>query len=57
MALVRKEVTSDVAAIDAVTVAAFHAAAHTSHTEHFIIAPCAKPGNWPFRSSQMKMAG
>ena len=37
MALVRKEVASDAVAIDAVTVAAFHAAAHTSHTEQFII--------------------
>jgi putative acetyltransferase len=37
MALVRKEVASDAIAIDAVTVAAFRAAAHTSHTEQFII--------------------
>lgn len=44
MALVRKEVTSDAAAIDAVTVAAFHAAAHTSHTEHFIIRALRKAG-------------
>lgn len=37
MVLVRKESASDAAAIDAVTVAAFREAAHTSHTEHFIV--------------------
>jgi putative acetyltransferase len=37
MALVRKEVASDAFAIDAVTIAAFRAAAHSSHTEQFII--------------------
>lgn len=44
MALIRKEVASDAAAIDAVTVAAFHAAAHTSHTEQFIIRALRKDG-------------
>jgi putative acetyltransferase len=37
MALVRKEVASDAVAIDAVTLAAFRAASHSSHTEQFII--------------------
>jgi predicted N-acetyltransferase YhbS len=37
MALIRKEVAADAAAIDALTVSAFRAAAHTSHTEQFII--------------------
>ncbi|MDD2769660.1 MAG: N-acetyltransferase [Methylococcus sp.] len=34
---IRSELPSDVAAIEAVTVAAFLKAAHTSHTEHFIV--------------------
>lgn len=37
MTTIRKETTSDAAAIDAVTVAAFREAVHASHTEHFII--------------------
>lgn len=35
---IRKEASTDVAAIEAVTVAAFQNAAHTSHTEQFIVA-------------------
>ena len=34
---IRNETASDVAAIEAVTIAAFHDAEHTSHTEHFIV--------------------
>lgn len=34
---IRSELPSDVAAIEVVTVAAFLTAAHTSHTEHFIV--------------------
>jgi putative acetyltransferase len=37
MALIRKEVEADAASIEVVTVAAFHAAAHTSRTEQFIV--------------------
>jgi predicted N-acetyltransferase YhbS len=37
MTRIRKEVPSDAAAIEAVTVAAFHAATHTSRTEQFIV--------------------
>lgn len=37
MAKIRKEAPSDAAAIDAVTIAAFREAAHSSHTEHCII--------------------
>lgn len=35
--LIRKESQADLAAIEAVTIAAFRTAAHTSHTEHFIV--------------------
>lgn len=41
---IRKEASTDVAAIEAVTVAAFQNAAHTSHTEQFIIAALRKAG-------------
>ena len=41
---IRKETPTDVAAIEAVTVAAFQNAAHTSHTEQFIIAALRKTG-------------
>jgi putative acetyltransferase len=34
---VRKEVPSDIAGVEAVTIAAFQAAAHTRHTEQFIV--------------------
>ncbi|MHA3774680.1 GNAT family N-acetyltransferase [Verrucomicrobiota bacterium sgz303538] len=34
---IRAERSSDIAAIEALTIAAFQTAAHTSHTEHFII--------------------
>lgn len=34
---IRNETAADVAAVDAVTIAAFLAAAHTSHTEQFIV--------------------
>ena len=34
---IRPETPADVAAIEAVTAAAFLDAAHTSHTEHFIV--------------------
>jgi len=37
MIRIRNEVPSDAAAIEAVTVAAFRAAMHTSHTEQFIV--------------------
>lgn len=37
MTRIREEVPSDAAAIEAVTVAAFHSATHTSHTEQFIV--------------------
>lgn len=37
MIRIREEGPSDAAAIEAVTVAAFHAATHTSHTEQFIV--------------------
>jgi putative acetyltransferase len=41
---IRKEALSDVAAIEAVTIAAFQDAAHTSHTEQFIVAALRKAG-------------
>ncbi len=41
---VRIEIPSDAAAIDAVTVAAFREAAHSSHTEHFIVAALRRAG-------------
>ena len=41
---IRKETPADVAAIEAVTVAAFQNAAHTSHTEQFIVAALRKTG-------------
>lgn len=41
---IRAERSSDVAAIDAVTIAAFQNAAHTSHTEQFIIRALRKSG-------------
>ena len=41
---IRKEAPTDVAAIEAVTVAAFQNAAHTSHTEQFIVATLRKAG-------------
>lgn len=44
MPLVRKEVASDADAIDAMTEAAFRAAAHTSNTEQFIIRALRKDG-------------
>lgn len=34
---IRKEASSDAGAIEAVTIAAFQSAAHTSHTEQFIV--------------------
>src|SRR5690606_16069177 len=37
MTRIREETPSDVAAIEAVTIAAFLTAAHTSHTEQFIV--------------------
>lgn len=44
MLLVRNEVEADEASIEAVTAAAFHAAAHTSHTEQFIVRALRKSG-------------
>ncbi len=41
---IRKEASTDVAAIEAVTIAAFQNAAHTSHTEQFIVAALRKAG-------------
>lgn len=41
---IRKEASTDVPAVEAVTVAAFQNAAHTSHTEQFIIAELRKAG-------------
>lgn len=41
---IRKETPADVAAIEAVTVAAFQDAAHASHTEQFIVAALRKAG-------------
>jgi putative acetyltransferase len=41
---IRKEASTDVAAIEAVTTAAFKNAAHTSHTEQFIVAALRKAG-------------
>lgn len=41
---IRKEVLTDIAAIEAVTIAAFQNAAHTSHTEQFIVAALREAG-------------
>lgn len=41
---IRKEIPSDAAAIETVTVAAFRNAAHTEHTEQFIIRELRKSG-------------
>lgn len=41
---IRKEASTDVAAIEAVTVAAFQNVAHTSHTEQFIVAALRNAG-------------
>lgn len=41
---IRRETSTDIAAIAAVTVAAFQNAAHTSHTEQFIIAALRNAG-------------
>jgi putative acetyltransferase len=41
---IRKEEPTDVAAIEAVTIAAFQHAAHTDHTEQFIVAALRKAG-------------
>lgn len=44
MVLVRPESESDAASIEAVTVAAFRTATHTSQTEHFIVRALRKSG-------------
>lgn len=41
---VRGELPSDIPAIESVTIAAFHGAQHTSHTEHFIVNALRKAG-------------
>ncbi|MBN8727806.1 MAG: N-acetyltransferase [Xanthomonadales bacterium] len=45
MTRIRKELASDASAIAAVTAAAFRRAAHTSHTEQFIIGALRASGN------------
>lgn len=42
---IRSELPSDIAAIDAVTIAAFKHAAHTDHTEPFIVRELRKAGS------------
>lgn len=44
MVHIRKESQADVASIEAVTTAAFEAAAHTSHTEQFIVGALRRSG-------------